>query len=111
MSSYCLSKLANAQMVQFIAAEYPNVTAVAVAPGTVMTDMTMPAFRRFAKDTPALVGGSVVWLTTEQAKFLNGRYFSVNWSVDELMQRKDEIVKNGELLIGLTSKLGPDQFD
>jgi hypothetical protein len=76
-----------------------------------MTDMTMPAFRRFAKDTRALVGGWVVWLTTEKAKFMNGRHFSVNWSVDELMQRKDEIVKNEDLLIGLSSKLGAEQFD
>lgn len=111
MSGYSISKLAMTHMVPFVAAEFPLVTAVAASPGVVMTDMTMDAFKRFAKDTPQLIGGFSVWLATDKAKFLNGRYVCANWSVDELVQRKEEIVKDGKLLTGLNTRLGKDQFD
>jgi NAD(P)-dependent dehydrogenase (short-subunit alcohol dehydrogenase family) len=111
MSSYGLSKLGMVHLQQFVAAEYSNVTAIAVSPGTVATDMVIEAFKRFAKDTPELVGGTAVWLATDKAKFLNGRYIAANWSVDELVQRKDEIVGQNKLLTGLNVKLGKDQFE
>ena len=43
-SAYSLSKLASTQMLAFVAAENPNVTAVAMHPGIVMTDMTLDFF-------------------------------------------------------------------
>jgi hypothetical protein len=36
--------------------------------------MTNSAFLQFTKDTFTLSGGVAVWLATEQAKFMNGRY-------------------------------------
>jgi hypothetical protein len=48
-------------------------------------------------DTPELCAGFVVWLTKEQRAWLNGRYVSVNWDVDELEAKKDEIVKADKL--------------
>lgn len=78
MSSYSLSKLASMQLQAFIAAENPNVTAVALHPGIVLTDMTLDYFLPYAKDTPELVGGVGVWLSTEKAEFLNGRYIEAN---------------------------------
>ncbi len=111
MSGYGISKLALVQLQQYVAAEYPNVTAIAASPGTVATDQIVEALARFAKDTPELVGGATVWLATDKAKFLNGRYVSVNWSFDELLQRKDEIVGDKKLLTGLNVKLGKDQFE
>tara|TARA_R110002060_G_scaffold33056_4_gene43773 strand:+ start:315 stop:740 length:426 start_codon:yes stop_codon:yes gene_type:complete len=80
MSCYSLSKLASTQLQTFIAAENPNVTAISLHPGLVLTDMTMDAFRPYAKDTPELVGGVGVWLATEKAAFLNGRYIESNVS-------------------------------
>ncbi|KAL7941820.1 hypothetical protein V8C42DRAFT_355247 [Trichoderma barbatum] len=82
--SYTLSKLAIAQLSAHIALENPNVRAFSVHPGTVMTDLLTPALEKFAKDSPELVGGLSVWLTTNDAEFLNGRYLTANWSVDEL---------------------------
>ena len=41
---------------------------------------------------------------------MNGRYAAANWSVDELLERKDEIVNEGKLLTGFSTKLGVDQF-
>lgn len=46
----------------YVAAENPDVFAVAVHPGIVATDMTDSMFQRFALDTPELAGGLVVWL-------------------------------------------------
>lgn len=34
----------------------------------------------------------MIWLASEPAGFMNGRYISLNWSVDELLERKEEIV-------------------
>jgi NAD(P)-dependent dehydrogenase (short-subunit alcohol dehydrogenase family) len=110
LSSYSLSKLVQIQLQRFVTAENPNITAVSLHPGIVMTRMTPPAFAPFAKDTFELVGGAAVWLASEQAGFMNGRYFSVNWSVDEILERRDEIVSQGLLQIGLQGKFGADQF-
>lgn len=110
MSSYGTSKLAMAHFSRFVAVENPNIVAVSVSPGIVITDMTFDYFKRFAKDTPELIGGFTVWLTTEKAKFLNGRYVSANWSVDELVERQEEIVKEDKLVTGLNVKLGKDQI-
>lgn len=38
-----------------------------------------------------------MWLVSEEAKFLKGKYVWANWDVKELMDRADEI-KNSRLL-------------
>jgi hypothetical protein len=48
-------------------------------------------------DTPDLAGGFIVWFTKGQRSWLNGRYLSAAWDVDELEARKDEIVKGEKL--------------
>ncbi len=110
LSSYSLSKLVAFQLQAFVAAENPNVTAVALHPGVVDTDMTLDMFKKFALDTPGLVGGVGVWLATEKASFLTGKYISANWAVDELVARKDEITSEGKLSLVLTGKFGQEQF-
>lgn len=110
-SSYALSKLVQIQMQRFVAVENPNITAISLHPGTVLTGITKPYFVKFSKDTFALAGGVAVWLATEQAKFMNGRYMGVNWSVVELMDRKDEIVSKGLLMEELQGTFGKDQFE
>ncbi|UKZ93355.1 uncharacterized protein TrAFT101_008271 [Trichoderma asperellum] len=104
-TSYSLSKLALTQLSQFITMENPNVRAVSIHPGTIMTDITPPWLARFSKDTPALAAGCALWLTTKEAAFLNGRYVSANWSVDELVQRSSEIVDGKKLLVNHTGEL------
>ena len=110
LSSYCLSKLVDLQMVGFIAAENPKVTAYALHPGVVMSQSTMESFKRFADDKPELVAGVAVWLATDAAKFLNGRYMNANWSVDELIERKKEIEGSNVLKMELQGRFGMDQF-
>jgi NAD(P)-dependent dehydrogenase (short-subunit alcohol dehydrogenase family) len=111
LSAYSISKLALTQLQAFIAVENPNVTAVAVHPGLILTDATLDYFKPFAKDSPELLGGLGVWLATENATFLSGKYVEVNWSVDELMERKDEIVKEWKLSIGIKGEFGSEQFE
>lgn len=110
-SSYSLSKLIQIQMQRFVAVENPNITAVSIHPGTVLTGITKPQFKKFSKDTPALAGGVAVWLATKHAKFMNGRYMGVNWSVAEMMERKDEIISKGLLLVELQGTFGKAQFE
>lgn len=110
-SSYSLTKLVQIQIQRFIAAENPNITAISMHPGAVMTPITKPQFVKFSKDTYALAGGVAVWLATDAAKFMNGRYMGANWAVDELLERKDEIVSQGLLLPELQGKFGKAQFE
>ena len=109
-SSYSLSKLISLQLVGWIAVENPNVTAIALHPGMVLTDMTVESVKRFNIDTPELVGGVGVWLSTEKAQFLGSRYMNANWSVEELVERKDEIIGGNKLTIALVGKFGSEQF-
>ena len=98
------------QIQAFVAAENLNVTSTALHPGIVMTDTTMDVFKPFAQDTPTLVGGFCVWLSTEKAEFLTGKYVGANWSVDELVERKDEILSQGKLSIAVKGDFGEEQF-
>ena len=99
MSGYALSKLGDLQLAAYIAAENSNVTAYAYHPGMVITDMhdENTDFRPWALDTPELAGAFAVWLATDAASFLNGRYVSLNWAVDELMAMKDQISSSNVL--------------
>ncbi|KAF2826609.1 NAD(P)-binding protein [Ophiobolus disseminans] len=112
LSAYSLSKLSAFQLMTYVAVENPNVVAVALHPGIVDTDMVIDMFRRFALDTPELVGGVAVWLAAwqEGREFLSGRYVSANWDVDGLVMRKEEIVEKGLLKMDIKAELGDGQF-
>jgi hypothetical protein len=88
-----------------------QVVAVSLHPGTILTTITKPVFVRFSLDTFELAGGVAVWLATENAKFMNGRYMGVNWSVDDLIERETEIVSKGLLLPELQGTFGVAQFE
>ncbi|KAF1968685.1 NAD(P)-binding protein [Bimuria novae-zelandiae CBS 107.79] len=111
LSSYGLSKLAAFQLMTYVAAENPNVVAVAVHPGIVPTDMLKESFAPFAKDTPALVGGVATWAASwEERDWLSGRYVSANWDVEDLLARKEEIVEKGLLKMDLKGEFGAGLF-
>ncbi|CAN8096782.1 unnamed protein product [Discula destructiva] len=109
-SAYSLGKLINLQMAAYVAAESKNVTSISLHPGIVKTDMTQESFQKFALDTPELVGGVAVWLSTEKAKFMNGRYMNVNWNVDDLYDRREAILQGKLLQIDLQGTFGAEQF-
>lgn len=43
-----------------------------------------------------------MWLASDEANFLKGKFVWVNWDVDELMERKDVIMKNDMLTMRLS---------
>ncbi|CEL10647.1 hypothetical protein ASPCAL13763 [Aspergillus calidoustus] len=99
-SSYFASKLALIKVIEFLAAENPNVFATALHPGMVDT----PVLRKFGtdpKDLPVdkaeLPGDFMVWLTSPEGLFLNGRHVWANWDVPQLKEKADNI-KSGLLL-------------
>jgi hypothetical protein len=40
-----------------------------------------------------------VWLATAEADFLKGRFVYVNWDIDELMEKKEEILAKNLLTL------------
>ena len=52
-------------------------------------------------DDAQLAGDFTVWLLSEEARFLKGKFVWVNWDVEELKGRKEEIEGNSFLTLGL----------
>ena len=109
LGGYAIAKLGDLQLSAFIAAENPNVTAVSYHPGVVKTPMhdELVGFAHFAHDTAALAGAVGVWLATDSASFMSGRYMSMNWDINELLARKDEIVEKDLLKLQLSGEMAP----
>jgi hypothetical protein len=76
-----------------------------------LTNRVTDAFKRFSLDTLELVGGVGVWLATDDARFLSGRFVSANWYVDDLVAKKDELIAGNDLEIAFQEKFGQDQFN
>ncbi|EUC42756.1 hypothetical protein COCMIDRAFT_102662 [Bipolaris oryzae ATCC 44560] len=107
LSGYFTSKFAVDALAGYVAAEYPNVTAISMHPGLVATDMLREPFRSlFTNDSAELVGGMAVWACQAKARWLSGRVVSVNWDVEDLMGRKEEILERDLLRLGLKGEFG-----
>ncbi|KAI1746755.1 hypothetical protein F4782DRAFT_553028 [Xylaria castorea] len=102
LSSYFSSKAALMKFTEVLQVENPGAAAYTVNPGLVQTDATLEAFTPYAKDTAALVGSVTVYLSARQPNHLKGRHLCVNWDVEELEARKEEIEKSNLLTLGLT---------
>ncbi|KAH6675084.1 putative oxidoreductase ucpA [Halenospora varia] len=102
-STYQTSKFALLRLGEFVEAEYAakGVNCFSVHPGGVLTKMSkdIEVIRQSLTDTPDLCGGFVVWLTKGTRRWLNGRYLSATWDVDELEAKKDEIVEGDKLKV------------
>ena len=113
LSAYGISKLAAFELMTYVAAENPNVIAAALHPGIVNTEMTTDARKRYALDTPEVVGGVPVWLAGWEGVdngFLSGRFVSANWDVHVLVAKKEDIVQGERLKMDIKAKLGAAQF-
>ncbi|KAK4108266.1 NAD(P)-binding protein [Canariomyces notabilis] len=101
-SSYQTAKFAICRFTEFIDQEYhtQGLIAVAVHPGGVRTELAtnMPEdLHKYLVDTPEVAADAMLWLAKERKEWLAGRFFSCNWDVKELEERKDEIVEQGLL--------------
>ncbi|KAL5333738.1 hypothetical protein BJX70DRAFT_47862 [Aspergillus crustosus] len=99
MHSYTISKLGLIKFTEFLNLEHPTITSISLDPGGVATDSArrVPLIAPFLFDSVELAAGAAVWLASGDRKFLSGRYVSVHWDVEELEERKGEIVE-GDLL-------------
>lgn len=110
-----MSKAANIQYTTALAAAYPDkLLAISINPGLNDTDIVPSDLKAvgFNFNEPALTGGTIVWLVAypDRSTFLNGRVLTCEWDVDELVERKEEIVSKNLLTTQLQATLGAEQF-
>lgn len=98
-SGYQAGKTAINRFTEFVYEEYKDegIRVFAYHPGGVMTTLAsgLPEkFHHFLQDTAELSAGFCLYLSSSKADYLNGRYVSANWDVDELEQITEEILTN-----------------
>ncbi|RFU81407.1 3-oxoacyl-acyl-carrier-reductase [Trichoderma arundinaceum] len=93
---YSATKAAIAKMFDYLQEEHPEWHIVQIQPGVISTGLNSH-LGVASEDEPELVGQFTVWLASPEAEFLKGKFVWVNWDVDELKLRADEI-KNSWLL-------------
>lgn len=106
-SGYQTTKFAVCRLAEFADQEYHSegLLALALHPGGVQTalGLNMPAdMHRVLIDPPELAADTTVWLARERRDWLAGRFISVNWDMEELEGRKDEIVQKDLFKFRLT---------
>lgn len=93
LSSYVSSKLAQAKIFEFLAAENTDIFIATVHPGMVETDNfyrsgatpeTVPSL-----DKVQLPAHFLVWMASPEAAFLRGRAVWANWDVEQLKAKKE----------------------
>ncbi|KAF2171805.1 hypothetical protein M409DRAFT_63377 [Zasmidium cellare ATCC 36951] len=102
-SAYAASKSGLATMLAIAQAENPDLHVVSFHPGVVETDMSREIVKGTGThlDSPTLPAAFAVWLSSPAAAWLGGKFVWAQWDVDELIERKEEILKDGDLRIGL----------
>ena len=108
LGSYSISKMAVNKFTAYIDSEYPEINCFMLDPGVVKTDMSVavPYLLPFAVDSPLLPGGTAVWLSSGDKKFLSGRYIMSSWNVKEIEARKEEIQERNLLTFALKGEFG-----
>lgn len=109
-SAYQMSKLAVCRLAEFLDREYrrKGLVVLSLHPGGVKTEMaTAWGQGRLVGlgvlgDSPELAADTMVWLAKEKRPWLGGRFVSVNWDMEKLLARKDEIVSRNLLRIMLS---------
>ncbi|KAF9695062.1 hypothetical protein EKO04_007065 [Ascochyta lentis] len=105
-TAYCVSKLAQARLMEYVAEQYgkEGLLAIAVHPGAVLTEMaeqTAPeSMMPYLTDDAGLCGAFCVWLSREKRMWLNGRLISATWDTDELLEKKGQIEQEDLLKVG-----------
>ncbi|GAB7349633.1 hypothetical protein MBLNU459_g0313t3 [Dothideomycetes sp. NU459] len=112
LSGYQSTKLALLRVAEFTQEEYKDqgILCYCIHPGGVKTDLAtalpQQAIDEWLIDEPQLAADTVVWLTKERREWLGGRYVSVTWDMEELLGKKDEIVKGDLLKVRMANEEG-----
>ncbi|KAI9643580.1 hypothetical protein NHQ30_008201 [Ciborinia camelliae] len=97
LSSYVSSKLAQAKIYEFLAAENPNIFVATINPGMIETDnfyRTGATPDKVPIDTVQLPAHFLVWMASPEAAFLRGRCAWANWDVEELKAQKSMVLES-----------------
>ncbi|KAJ4410147.1 hypothetical protein N0V91_002156 [Didymella pomorum] len=104
-SSYAIAKMALQRLSEFVGVEYgqKGVNVVGIHPGGVVTKLAneIKEIKDYLIDEPELCGGLVVWLSSKDRAWLNGRYVSATWDVDVLESKRKEIEEGDKLKLKL----------
>ncbi|MCP4761553.1 MAG: SDR family oxidoreductase, partial [archaeon] len=108
-SDYQASKHAINRLCEFINVDHADddIKCFALHPGGVPTALAkkMPEeMHPHLVDKPELAAGFIIWLCSGKADWVKGRYLSSNWDVNELLQMKDQIIKDDLLVNRLRTK-------
>ncbi|KAI3391435.1 hypothetical protein diail_7359 [Diaporthe ilicicola] len=104
LSGYSGSKIGAARVVETLQLENPGFRFHNVHPGAVESDMLTKSGLMTTDvpvDEPNLAGNFLTWLVSAEGEFLKGKYLWVNWDVDELKARKEELSAPNKLVTGL----------
>ncbi|KLP07006.1 related to peroxisomal short-chain alcohol dehydrogenase [Fusarium fujikuroi] len=88
--AYTAVKAAVFKMFEYLQDDKPEWHVVQIQPGVIRTELN-ERFDVVGQDDPALAARFYVWLASPEAEFLKGKFVWVNWDVDELKARADEI--------------------
>ncbi|KAI3323714.1 NAD(P)-binding protein [Xylariaceae sp. AK1471] len=107
-SAYQSTKFAVCRLAEFIATEYGSEGLVCypLHPGAIRTELALNLpkdLHAHLNDTLALPADTIVWLTKEHRPWLSGRFVSVAWDMEELLSKKDMIVKDNLLKFRVTT--------
>ncbi|KAF1953535.1 NAD(P)-binding protein [Byssothecium circinans] len=103
LSGYLTSKLAQLKVMEYLAAENPDLFVCSVHPGMVDTKIFRGSGAspdQLPMDTATLPAHFLVWLSQPKTKFLNGKLVWANWDVEELFAKAEEIQNSTMLTIG-----------
>ncbi|KAF4497585.1 oxidoreductase, short chain dehydrogenase reductase family [Fusarium agapanthi] len=106
-SAYQTSKFALCRFTEFIDKEYyeQGLVAMAIHPGGIKTEVALnmpPAMHSHLNDTVELAADTMVWLSRGRRDWLSGRFITVNWDMEELENKKKEILEGNLLKFRMT---------
>ncbi|CAG5158682.1 uncharacterized protein ALTATR162_LOCUS5203 [Alternaria atra] len=101
-ASYCVAKMAVYRLWDTVLLAKPNLSVFHTQPGVVLTEMNLKvggadSFKDVKTDDVTLPASFNLWLSTPEARFLNGKFLWCNWDIDELKSCAKEI-ESGRLL-------------
>ena len=90
--AYAATKAANIKLFDYVQAEHPDLHIISVHPGVMNTEINANTqMDGVGQDDIELPAHFQVWLASQEAEFLKGKFVWVNWDVDELKARADGI--------------------
>ncbi|KAK5691543.1 hypothetical protein LTR97_011536 [Elasticomyces elasticus] len=101
-SGYTSSKMAAARLFEYLHHEQPDKFVLNVHPGVIKTAMGDKAgLDGVPFDDVNLPAAFVVWASSAEAKFLNGKFIWANWDVDELKAMAAKLPESNDFTLGL----------